>query len=214
MAVGRKCDSGTLSIKFLTLCLMPYVALGLEQKKKIRKIRVPHRESFTHFIFVAVSQTSLRYPKRINRMKQIDMRSMADKLINRETIVYVIAGGMTTAVNMATYYVLCYWAMMNHLIANIIAWVIAVTFAYFVNAGWVFRDKRTAVKEELSKMMKFFLARLFSLGVEEGGLFLFVSLLMWNNMAVKAGLAVLVIIINYVFSKFYIFNSAKKTTGR
>ncbi|MGN6715341.1 MAG: GtrA family protein [Anaerocolumna jejuensis] len=161
---------------------------------------------------MAVSQVSLRYPKRINRMKQIDMRSMADKLINRETIVYVIAGGMTTAVNMATYYVLCYWAMMNHLIANIIAWVIAVTFAYFVNAGWVFRDKRTAVKEELYKMMKFFLARIFSLGVEEGGLFLFVSLLMWNNMAVKAGLAVIVIIINYVFSKFYIFNSTKKTT--
>lgn len=137
-------------------------------------------------------------------------KNLMDKFINRETIVYVIAGVMTTAVNMVTYYILCYWVRMDHLIANIIAWILAVTFAYFVNAGWVFRDKRTTIKEELSKMVKFFLARLFSLGVEEGGLFLFVNLLYFNNMAVKAGLAVIVIVINYIWSKFYVFNNAQK----
>ncbi|BCJ99976.1 GtrA family protein [Anaerocolumna chitinilytica] len=138
------------------------------------------------------------------------LKNLMDKFINRETIVYVIAGVMTTAVNMVTYYILCYWVRMDHLIANIIAWILAVTFAYFVNAGWVFRDKRTTIKEELSKMVKFFLARLFSLGVEEGGLFLFVNLLHFNNMAVKAGLAVIVIVINYIWSKFYVFNNAQK----
>ncbi len=138
------------------------------------------------------------------------LKNLMDKFINRETIVYVIAGVMTTAVNMVTYYILCYWVRMDHLIANIIAWILAVTFAYFVNAGWVFRDKRTTIKEELSKMVKFFLARLFSLGVEEGGLFLFVNLLHFNNMAVKAGLAVIVIVINYIWSKFYVFNNTQK----
>ncbi len=138
------------------------------------------------------------------------LKNLMDKFINRETTVYVIAGVMTTAVNMVTYYILCYWVRMDHLIANIIAWILAVTFAYFVNAGWVFRDKRTTIKEELSKMVKFFLARLFSLGVEEGGLFLFVNLLHFNNMAVKAGLAVIVIVINYIWSKFYVFNNAQK----
>lgn len=97
----------------------------------------------------------------------MNIKKIAKKLVNRETIVYVIAGVMTTAVNMVTYYGLCYQVMMNHLIANIIAWVVAVTFAYFVNAGWVFQDKRASLKEELSKMSKFFLARIFSLGVEE-----------------------------------------------
>ncbi len=142
--------------------------------------------------------------------KLMKIKNLMDKFINRETIVYVIAGVMTTAVNMITYYILCYWVRMDHLIANIIAWILAVTFAYFVNAGWVFRDKRTTIKEELSKMVKFFVARLFSLGVEEGGLFLFVNLLHFNNMIVKAGLAVIVIIINYIWSKFYVFNNSKR----
>lgn len=140
-----------------------------------------------------------------------NVKKLIKKFLNREMIVYGIAGVMTTAVNMVTYYLLCYGAVINHLIANIIAWIIAVTFAYYVNAGWVFRDKRSSIKDESVKMMKFFLARLFSLGVEEGGLLLFVSLLHFNNMTVKAGLAVVVIILNYICSKFYVFNGDKKT---
>lgn len=142
-------------------------------------------------------------------LKSSSINKLVKKFVNRETIVYGIAGLLTTAVNMVTYYILCYWVIMDHLLANIIAWVVAVTFAYFANAGWVFKDKRSTVKEELVKMMKFILARIFSLGVEEGGLFLFVSLLKYNNMAVKAGLAVIVIVINYIWSKFYVFNSSK-----
>lgn len=142
--------------------------------------------------------------------KLMKMKKLAEKFVNRETIVYAIAGLLTTAVNLATYYILCYWVIIDHLVANIIAWMAAVTFAYFVNAGWVFRDKKSSVKDELSKMLKFFLARIFSLGVEEGGLFLFVNLLSFNNMVVKAGLAFIVIVINYIWSKFYVFNSSKK----
>lgn len=138
------------------------------------------------------------------------LKNLWRKFVNRETIVYGIAGVMTTAVNMVTYYLLCYGVRMNHLVANIIAWIVAVTFAYFVNAGWVFHDKRTSVREEISKMVKFFLARILSLGVEEGGLFLFVNLLEWNNMAVKAGMAVIVIILNYICSKFYVFTGKKQ----
>lgn len=138
------------------------------------------------------------------------LKNLWRKFVNRETIVYGIAGVMTTAVNMVTYYLLCYGVRMNHLVANIIAWIVAVTFAYFVNAGWVFHDKRTSVREEISKMVKFFLARILSLGVEEGGLFLFVNLLGWNNMAVKAGMAVIVIILNYICSKFYVFTGKKQ----
>jgi putative flippase GtrA len=92
------------------------------------------------------------------------------------------------------------------LIANIIAWVLAVTFAYFMNAVWVFKDERQAAPQETIKMFKFYVARIFSLVVEEAGLFLFVELLHFNNMIVKCGLAVIVIILNYVLSKLFIFN--------
>lgn len=131
------------------------------------------------------------------------------KFINRETIVYIIAGVMTTAVNILVYYILCSYTVLNHLIANIIAWVVAVTFAYFINAGWVFRDINSSLKAEAVKMSKFFLARVFSLLVEEGGLFLLVNILQWNNMVVKAGLAVIVIVLNYLCSKFYVFTHNK-----
>lgn len=145
-------------------------------------------------------------------LKLSKIKKLMERFVNRETIVYGIAGLLTTAVNMVTYYILCYWIIMDHLLANIIAWMVAVTFAYFVNAGWVFRDKRSTVGAELAKMVKFIFARIFSLGVEEGGLFLFVNLLKYNNMAVKAGLAVIVIVINYIWSKFYVFNSSKEDT--
>jgi putative flippase GtrA len=133
-----------------------------------------------------------------------------DKLFTREIITYGISGVLTTAINLITYY-LC-WNLfgIHNLIANIIAWVIAVTFAYFMNAVWVFKDERQGATQETIKMFKFYIARVFSLIVEEAGLLLFVEVLHFSNMMVKCGLAVIVIILNYVLSKVFIFNKKSK----
>lgn len=132
------------------------------------------------------------------------------KIINRETIVYGIAGVLTTLVNLVSYYLLWKIAGIENLVANVIAWVIAVTFAYFINAFWVFRDRITTLKEEFTKLLKFFSARGFSLLIEEAGLYIFVDLLHFNNMVVKGGLAVVVIIVNYFLSKMFIFQGNKR----
>lgn len=131
---------------------------------------------------------------------------LKDKLYTREIITYGISGVLTTAINLISYY-LC-WNIfgIHNLVANIIAWLIAVTFAYFMNAVWVFKDERQAAPQETIKMFKFYAARVFSLIVEETGLFIFVELLHFNNMIVKCGLAVIVIVLNYVLSKLFIFN--------
>lgn len=131
------------------------------------------------------------------------------KLVNRETITYIIAGVLTTIVNFISYYVFCNLLGIENLFANVIAWIIAVIFAYVINYVWVFRSKKGENKQELEKVSKFFGARLFSLGVEELGLYVFVNILNWNNLIVKASLAVIVIILNYFFSKVFIFNEKK-----
>lgn len=129
-----------------------------------------------------------------------------DKYVNRETITYAIAGVLTTVVNYFSYYLFCRIIGIETLIANVIAWVIAVVFAYIINDKWVFRSLKVSIRNEIEKIIKFFGARIFSLIVEEVGLILFVSILGWNDLIVKAALAVVVIIMNYFFSKLFIFN--------
>ncbi|WMJ88585.1 GtrA family protein [Anaerocolumna sp. MB42-C2] len=131
------------------------------------------------------------------------------RVVNRETVTYGIAGVLTTLVNYAAYYIFCNRIGIENLIANIIAWIIAVIFAYVINDIWVFKDHISNIRLEVIKVIKFFGARLFSLIVEEAGLFLFVDLLSLNNLVVKAALAVIVIILNYFFSKLYIFKKSR-----
>ncbi|MGN0506608.1 MAG: GtrA family protein [Lachnospiraceae bacterium] len=125
--------------------------------------------------------------------------------VNRETITYGIAGVATTVVNFIAYHLFCNILLIPNLIANAIAWVIAVAFAYVVNARWVFQDKKEGVSEESKKVVKFFGARLVTFFVEEAGMFLLVDVLHGPNLWMKAIVAVLVIILNYVFSKLFVF---------
>lgn len=127
------------------------------------------------------------------------------KLVNRETIAYAIAGALTTIVNFISYEGLFRLGVPN-LTANALAWVIAVTFAYIVNKKKVFQSKSDTLGEETTKVTKFFGARIITLGVEQLGMYIFINVLGFYRLLVKAGVAVVVIILNYIFSKLYIFN--------
>ncbi|HWT26552.1 MAG TPA: GtrA family protein [Mobilitalea sp.] len=131
------------------------------------------------------------------------------KIVNRETISYTIAGVLTTVVNLVSYEGL-YRIGFSNLNANGLAWVIAVTFAYIVNKWTVFASKSHSLTEEIAKIVKFYGARVVTLGVEQLGMYIFVEQLGIYRWFVKAGLAVLVIILNYIFSKLYIFNKKNK----
>ena len=131
-------------------------------------------------------------------------------VVNRETITYGIAGVSTTIVNFVAYHLFCNIMHIENLIANAIAWVIAVAFAYVVNARWVFQDKQEDAASESKKVVKFFGARIVTFGVEELGMFILVDLLKGNNLIMKAIVAVLVIILNYIFSKLFVFTKKNK----
>ena len=94
---------------------------------------------------------------------------------------------------------------MPNLYANAIAWVIAVAFAYVVNARWVFLSRKEDVSGESKKVVKFFGVRFLTFLVEELGMFLLVDVLQGPNLWMKAIVAVLVIILNYIFSKVFVF---------
>lgn len=127
------------------------------------------------------------------------------KLVNRETIAYGISGVLTTLVNFVSYELL-YRLGAPNLTANWMAWVIAVTFAYIVNKWGVFRSRSENAKAEIIKITRFYGARLVSLGLEQLGMYIFVEKLGYYRWLIKIALSVIVIIINYIFSKLYIFN--------
>ena len=62
------------------------------------------------------------------------------KLINKEIILYVIFGVLTTIVNLIAYYLFSNIININYLISNAIAWIISVVFAYITNKFFVFNS--------------------------------------------------------------------------
>lgn len=139
----------------------------------------------------------------------IKCKGIFRKVVNRETIAYGIAGVLTTIINFISYEGL-YRLGIPNLTANAMAWVIAVTFAYIVNKRNVFVSKSNTVKDEFIKVSKFFGARLVSLGVEQLGMYIFTERFEYNRLLVKAALAIIVIILNYIFSKIFIFNNKQE----
>lgn len=138
------------------------------------------------------------------------IKRVIKKLLTKEMIAYIIVGILTTVVNLVCFDILCNKLQIHELLGNIIAWVVAVTFAYVTNNFFVFGSGLETKKREIEKICKFFSARLVTLGIEEVGILIFVTWLSFPKMPVKYGLAIIVIVVNYIFSKLYIFTNKKK----
>ena len=131
-------------------------------------------------------------------------------LINkyRDVILYLIFGVCTTVVNLAVFWVLTSPLKVNELIANIIAWILAVLFAFLTNRDLVFHAGKSG--SVFSQMIKFYLGRAITLALEEAMLLVFITLLHFNSMAVKTIAQVLVIVLNFVISKLIIFRKKEE----
>ena len=130
-------------------------------------------------------------------------------LTTPEMISYIIFGVLTTAVNVVSYGllrpVLPFRTDWNVLVANTIAWVLSVAFAFITNKLFVFKSKSFAAGIFWRELTTFVGARLFSLAVDELGMFLLVNVLTWNDWVAKIIMNVIVVIINYILSKLIIF---------
>ena len=132
------------------------------------------------------------------------MRKLIEKYINRETVLYLVFGGVTTLVNYIVYW-LCLRLGINYLISNVIAWIFAVAVAFVTNKLFVFESRKFDSRVLLREIGLFAGARLVSLGLEEGFLALTVGVFGANELLMKLIASVFVVIINYVFSKLVIF---------
>lgn len=141
----------------------------------------------------------------------------------KELILYVIFGVLTTLVNFGVFWVFTkVLGEKLYLLNNATAWVAGVIFAFVTNKLFVFESKSKKPGVVLKELAEFTGARLFSFGVEEGGMLLFISVLglgeksinilgftLTGQFIVKIALAVVVVILNYFFSKFIIFKKKK-----
>lgn len=123
----------------------------------------------------------------------------------REIISYLFFGVLTTLVNFVVYLPVYNILGMSASVSNMIAWVAAVVFAYFVNKIFVFRSLDWSRKTVIPELIKFVSARLLSGVLETGILLVTVDILGWNGNIWKFVTQILVVISNYVFSKLIVF---------
>ena len=122
----------------------------------------------------------------------------------REVLMYLFFGGLTTVVNIVSFYILRKLSVEVY-VSNIIAWLIAVIFAFITNKLFVFESRGKSKKENARELISFFGFRILSLGFDMGSMFLLIDILHVGEMISKILANILVIILNYIFSKLFIF---------
>ena len=168
--------------------------------------------------------------------KESFLGKLIDKFFTREIVSYIFFGVLTTAVNLLTFYVfkelfirIGWDGVFNSLLtsaggdkaielfadgseyldANTIAWVAGVIFAFFTNKLFVFESKSWKPSVAAKEFIGFVGARILSFLAESLLMFLMVTILSWSDIIAKIIVAVVVIIMNYVFSKLFIFKDKK-----
>lgn len=127
-----------------------------------------------------------------------------------EVIMYLIFGVLTTVVNFVVYFIAIHIlgdSDLSKTISNALSWFFSVLFAFFTNKIFVFKHKSENAKDFIMEAFKFYGCRVFS-GILDIGIFaLCVNVFHFNDVIVKIFTQVLVVILNYVFSKILIFKN-------
>ena len=122
--------------------------------------------------------------------------------LDRELVLYVVFGTFTFLVNIVTYFLFESVMGINYLVSNVLAWFFSVLFAYITNRRWVFESKSPNILKEMSL---FFGGRIFSGVVDTVLMYLFIDVLVLGNTFSKIVVQIIVIVLNYVFSKLIVF---------
>ena len=123
----------------------------------------------------------------------------------KDVILYLVFGVFTTVVNIVTYWVCVHLLGTNVMVGTILAWALAVFFAYVTNRSMVFHSADTGTQEIVKEIISFFACRIGTGVVDWAIMLIFVTILHFNDMIVKILANFIVIVLNYVLSKFVIF---------
>ena len=148
------------------------------------------------------------------KLKDVDFKNIKLETIKglylnyQEIILYIVFGVLTTVVNLGAFFVLNNLLKWDENVANFIAILLAVLFAYITNKDLVFHSKAETTKEKLTEFLKFIAGRAFTMVIEFlGGLLLFQTSI--PEMISKLIVTVVVVILNFFISKFFAFKSKK-----
>lgn len=122
-----------------------------------------------------------------------------------ELILYGLFGGLTTIINILTYYFLVHGVNIPFMISNAIAWIFAFIFAYYTNSKYVFNYKPFSEKDSIKRLVKFLNSRMFTGLLDMLLMWILVKKLIINDSASKVIVNIIVIVLNYVMSKYLIF---------
>lgn len=125
----------------------------------------------------------------------------------RELFLYGVFGALSTILDIGLFLLFANVLNIHYLIANAVAWVIAVIFSFLANKYYVFRSKSFKKEIWMKEAAEFFGARGLACGVDMGGMYLLVSIIGINKNYAKLIVTFIVIVINYILSKFWIFKN-------
>ena len=132
--------------------------------------------------------------------------ALCEKLWNNtELVSYLFVGVATTVVNYVVYFIATRMLGLGVMAGTWTAWVVAVAFAYVVNKVFVFHTHCGSAAALVKEAAGFAAMRLASLGMETVIMYVTVEMLGLNDLVMKLLTNFLVIILNYVFSKLFIF---------
>ena len=139
-------------------------------------------------------------------LEKIGLKKIAELYrSHKEGMRYLVFGALSTVVNIVVYSLLYYIFHIENGVSNVIAWIAAATFAYITNKIYVFESKTKNAKEFVKEIVYFYGCRLLTLAVDQGIMILTVDKWGWNALLMKILANIVVIILNYIFSKILIF---------
>lgn len=124
---------------------------------------------------------------------------------NKEMLLYLFFGFLSFVMSISTYALFNKVFNINELLANIFSWIITVMFAFFTNRIWVFDSQTESMAEFVKQMSSFYWGRIVTLVIEEIILFVFITVLGMNSILIKVIAQVVVIVLNYIISKLFVF---------
>lgn len=127
----------------------------------------------------------------------------------KEQILYIVFGVLTTAINIVSFFALTRVIGLGLILSNIIAWILSVLFAFVTNKIYVFDSRNYTAPVVLRELIDFTVSRGATGLLDLGLMYLFVSVIGIEDMISKIVINIIVIILNYILSKVYVFKEKK-----
>lgn len=158
-----------------------------------------------------MKQPEGKRPDIFDRIMRLPLLRMLEPFYqkHKEGLLYLFFGGVTTLVSFLVFWLFEGPLGLDALLANLISWVTAVAVAYITNRIWVFTAHAIGARAILLEIFSFYLSRVATFLIEEGILLVFVTWLGLHALAVKIAASVIVVLLNYVFSKIFVFRKKK-----